>query len=47
MYFNYGYNSFLLIFIVIDRIEFFLYNISFYRGLLVLSNVSVFIKYFK
>lgn len=43
----YGHNSFLLTFTAIDRIEFPLYNISFYRGLPVLSNVNAPIKYSK
>lgn len=47
MYFNYGHNSFLLTFTAIDRIEFPLYNTSFYRGLPVLSNVNAPIKYSK
>lgn len=43
----YGHNSFLLTFTAIDRIEFPLYNISFYRGLPVLSHVNAPIKYSK
>lgn len=39
--------QFLLTFTAIDRIEFPLYNISFYRGLPVLSNVNAPIRYSK